>query len=106
MNQSEHPLDSIRELNLSYMLLAQRLLRDDKATGMYRLGMSAEIADILLNLSPAQIVRIAATQQLLCFFRFKDYTILSSLTHAAKNADVVPAHAAIVLAGQPAEVFA
>jgi flagellar transcriptional activator FlhD len=106
MNQSEHPLDSIRELNLSYMLLAQRLLREDKAIGMYRLGISAEVADILESLSPAQIVKIAATQHLLCFFRFKDYTILSSLTHAAKNADVIPAHAAIVLAAQPVEAFA
>ncbi|MGV2287130.1 flagellar transcriptional regulator FlhD [Trinickia sp. YCB016] len=106
MNDIENPLDLIRELNLSYMLLAQRLLREDKAIGMYRLGISAEVADILQNLSPAQIVKIAATQHLLCFFRFKDYSILASLTHAAKNADVIPAHAAIVLAAQPAEVFA
>jgi flagellar transcriptional activator FlhD len=106
MNADAQPLDGIHELNLSYLLLAQQLLREDKAVGMFRLGVSAEIAEILVSLSPAQIAKLAAARQLLCAFRFKDDAILSALTHTAKRAAVVPAHAALVLAGQPAEAFA
>ncbi len=33
-------LESIREINLSYLMLAQRLLREDRPAGMFRLGLS------------------------------------------------------------------
>jgi flagellar transcriptional activator FlhD len=42
----------------------------------------------------------------LCFFRFNDHAMLSALTQTTKHAAVAPTHAAILLAGQPAEQFA
>jgi len=36
---------------------------------MFRLGLSAELADLLAGLTLAQIVKLAASDQLLCFFR-------------------------------------
>lgn len=40
--QSNHDIPTeIRELNMSYLLLAQRMLREDRDTGMFRLGISA-----------------------------------------------------------------
>lgn len=105
MNTSDTP-DAIRELNLSYILLAQRLLREDKAVGMFRLGLSSEMADILKDLSLAQIVKLASSEQLLCLFRFNDHAVLSALTHTARHVEVAPTHAAILLASQPAEQFA
>jgi flagellar transcriptional activator FlhD len=99
-------LDSIREINLSYILLAQRLLRENRAIGMFRLGLSAELADLLAALTLAQVVKLAASDQLLCFFRFNDHSMLSALTQPAKHAEIGPTHAAILLAGQPAEQFA
>jgi flagellar transcriptional activator FlhD len=98
-------LDSIREINLSYIMLAQRMLRDDRAIGMFRLGLSKELADLLSGLTLAQVVKLAASDQLLCFFRFNDHTMLAALTSPAKHADIAPTHAAILLAGQPAEQF-
>ncbi|MEM5437607.1 flagellar transcriptional regulator FlhD [Paraburkholderia sp. CNPSo 3157] len=106
MDRSSETLDSIREINLSYIMLAQRMLREDKAVGMFRLGLSSELADILAGLSLAQIVKLASSDQLLCFFRFNDHTMLSALTHTSRNAEVASTHAAILLAGQPAEQFA
>ncbi|MFP3624382.1 flagellar transcriptional regulator FlhD, partial [Burkholderia sp. SIMBA_051] len=44
MDRSSETLDSIREINLSYIMLAQRMLREDKAVGMFRLGLSSELA--------------------------------------------------------------
>ena len=74
-------LADIREVNLSYLLLAQRMLRDDYTASMFRLGFSNEVADILMRLSPAQLVKLASSSSLLCRFRFDDYSLLSALTH-------------------------
>ena len=106
MDRSSETLDSIREINLSYIMLAQRMLREDKPVGMFRLGLSSELADLLAGLSLAQIVKLASSDQLLCFFRFNDHSMLSALTHTAKNAEVALTHAAILLAGQPTEQYA
>jgi flagellar transcriptional activator FlhD len=43
----------IADLNLTYLLLAQKLLREDKASAMLRLGLSAEMADLLIGMSLA-----------------------------------------------------
>lgn len=106
MDRSSETRESIREINLSYIMLAQRMLREDKPIGMFRLGLSSELADLLAGLSLAQIVELASSDQLLCFFRFNDHTMLSALTQTSKHAEVSPTHAAILLAGQPAEQFA
>lgn len=106
MDRRSETLDSIREINLSYIMLAQRMLREDKAIGMFRLGLSSQLADLLAGLSLAQCVKLAASDQLLCFFRFNDHTMLAALTQTAKNADVAATHTAILLASQPAEQFA
>jgi flagellar transcriptional activator FlhD len=105
MNQSSNTPDFIREINLSYIMLAQRMLREDKAIGMFRLGLSTEIADLLGQLTLAQCVNLASSDQLLCGFRFNDHAMLGALTRTAKNTDVAATHAAILLAGQPAEQF-
>ncbi|WJF92180.1 flagellar transcriptional regulator FlhD [Paraburkholderia bonniea] len=106
MDRSSETLDSIREINLSYVMLAQRMLREDKAVGMFRLGLSGELADLLAGLTLAQCVKLASSGQLLCFFRFTDHTMLAALTQATRHAEVTPTHAAILLAGQHAEQFA
>jgi flagellar transcriptional activator FlhD len=106
MDRSSETRESIREINLSYIMLAQRMLREDKAIGMFRLGLSSQLADLLAGLSLAQIVKLASSDQLLCFFRFNDHAMLSALTQTTKHAEVSPTHAAILLAGQPAEQFA
>jgi flagellar transcriptional activator FlhD len=106
MDRSSETRDSIREINLSYIMLAQRMLREDKAIGMFRLGLSSELADLLTSLSLAQVVKLASSDQLLCFFRFNDHAMLSALTQSPKHTEVAPTHAAILLAGQPAEQFA
>ena len=44
---SNQILDEIRDINLSYMLLAKQMLREDRVSAMYRLGINQDIADIL-----------------------------------------------------------
>jgi len=103
MSHSSETLDEIQEVNQSYLLLAQRLLREDRATGMARMGVSAPLADLLADLTLAQTGKLAASNQLLCRFRFDDHAVLSML---ADKADAhVPAHphAALVTASQPVQ---
>ena len=83
-------LESIREINLSYLSLAQRLLRTDRAGGMERLGLSTQVADVLADLSGPQLIKLAACSQLLCFFRFNDRAMLSTLAVPAAPGVRVP----------------
>ncbi|MBG6070500.1 MULTISPECIES: flagellar transcriptional regulator FlhD [unclassified Polaromonas] len=92
--------NEIGDLNLTYLLLAQRLVREDVPTAMFRLGLSREVADLLGNLSLSQIVKLAASSLFLCRLRFDDHPVLSALTQDGKNLALQQAHAAILLSGQ------
>lgn len=72
-------IDDIREVNLSYLMLAQRMLRENLASGMFRLGMGPDSAEILLSLSPAQMIKLASTNSVLCGFRLDDARLLGAL---------------------------
>ena len=43
----------IRELNLAYLMLAQQMLRSDRATALFRLGIGDELADVIESMSAA-----------------------------------------------------
>ena len=75
----------IRDANLSYLMLAQQMIRQDKPTAIFRLGISAEIADLIEGLSNAQIMKLAATNMMLTRFRFDDGAILGMLTNYNKD---------------------
>jgi len=79
-------LSDIKQVNLSFLLLAQRLLREDRTAGMRRMGLSERLADVLAGLSLAQTARLAASDQMLCRFRFDDHAILSSLADKGQTA--------------------
>lgn len=65
-------LKHIYDINLSYLLLAQRLISQDKASAMFRLGINEEMATMLGGLTLPQMVKLAETNQLVCQFRFDD----------------------------------
>ncbi len=99
-------LDEIRDINLSYLLLAKQMLHDDRVSAMYRLGINQDIADILDRLSSAQLIKMAASNMLLCRFRFDDRLIADMLSNDSRDQSVTKSHAAILMAGKPAEAIA
>ena len=107
---SEQLLAEIREANLTYLMLAQNLLRKDRAEALYRLGLTEEAADLLGMLSTAQLLKIASTNMLLCRFRVDDDLVWNLLTsHNVKkvdNATTTQLHASILMAGKFAESMA
>jgi len=97
--------EEIQETNLSYMLLAQQMIRDDKASAIFRLGVSEELADLMVGLSSAQLLKMAASNMLLCCFRFDERLLLNMVTDHYKDRMMSQAHATILMAGQPAEAL-
>jgi flagellar transcriptional activator FlhD len=93
----------IRDANLSYLMLAQQMIRSDKAAAIFRLGIGNEIADLIESLSNAQILKLASTNMMLARFRFDDGAILGMLTNYNKDRELAHSHAAILMACQPVE---
>ncbi len=93
----------IRDANLSYLMLAQQMIRSDRVTAIFRLGIAAEIADLIEGMSNAQILKLASGNMMLARFRFDDSAILSMLTNYNKDRVLGLSHAAILMAGQAVE---
>ena len=106
---NDQMLNEIREANTTYLMLAQSLIRQDKAEALYRLGMSEESADLIAGLSPAQILKIASGNMLLCRFRVDDdivWNLLTNHTTSKVNNDATTRlHASILMSGRFAEAM-
>ena len=96
--KTEQLIEEIREANMSYLILAQHLIRNDKVEALFRLGVSEEVADIIDSLSTAQILKIAASNMLMCRFRFDDDVVWRLLTSHSRDRGVAGTHAAILMA--------
>lgn len=99
-------IETIREINLSYLMLAQHMLNEDYAEGLFKLGLSSQIADLVHTLTPAQTIKLSQSDDIVCDFRFDDAAMLTALTSAEKGLDATATHMAILLAAQPARQFA
>jgi flagellar transcriptional activator FlhD len=99
----------IRDANLTYLMLAQNLIRKDKVEALFRLGISEESAVLIATLSPAQILKIASGTMLLCRFRIDDDVVWNLLTnHTVSKVDndaTTKLHASILMAGRFAEAM-
>ena len=102
-------LAEIREANLTYLMLAQTLIRQDKAEAQFRLGLSEEAAELIRVLSPAQIMKIASGNMLLCRLRVDDDMVWQLLTnHTVSKVDndgTTKLHASILMAGRYSEAI-
>jgi flagellar transcriptional activator FlhD len=103
---SEQILAEIREANLSYLMLAQSLVRIDREQALFRLGVSEETATLIGALTPAQMMKIATGNTLLCRFRMDDDMVWNLLTNHGKGAandGMSRLHASILMAGRHQE---
>ena len=103
---TEQILAEIREANLSYLMLAQSLIRADRDQALFRLGVSESSAELIAALTPAQMMKIAAGNTLLCRMRCDDdlvWSLLTSHGKAAANDGVSRLHASILMAGRHQE---
>ncbi len=104
--KSEQVLAEIREANLSYLMLAQSLIRSDRDQALFRLGVSEDTASLIGALTPSQMMKIAGGNTLLCRFRMDDdlvWSLLTSHGKGAANDSVNRLHASILMAGRHQE---
>ncbi len=106
---NEQMLTDIRDANMTYLMLAQNMIRQDKPAALFRLGISEESADLIGALSPAQILKIASGNMLLCRFRVDDDMVWNLLTnHSVNKVDndaTTKLHASILMAGRYSETM-
>ena len=102
----EQVLAEIREANLSYLMLAQSLIRTDQEQALFRLGVNEDTAKLIDQLTPAQMMKMSVGNTLLCRFRMDDDVVWNLLTSHGKgsaNEGVSRLHASILMAGRHQE---
>lgn len=95
--QEDDILKCIHHLNLSTLLLSQRMIEKDKVMAMYRLGIDEKTADILSNLSASQMLVLSETNQLTFQFRFENSAMMEKLTEESRVSDIKQMHTGILL---------
>jgi flagellar transcriptional activator FlhD len=99
----------IRDANLSYLILAQRLIRADRAQALYRLGISEDVAGLIEALTPSQMIKVASGNTLMCRFRFDEEMIWGLLADqgsargVGEEGNASRLHASILMAGRYSE---
>ncbi|URQ60859.1 flagellar transcriptional regulator FlhD [Pantoea alhagi] len=96
-SDSNDQLQSIHDLNLTYLVLAQRLIREDKFAAGFRLGLDSTILDTLSELTLPQLIKMASTSQLICRLRVDDKEMIDCLTKASRIDALQQIHTGIIL---------
>jgi flagellar transcriptional activator FlhD len=94
--------DEVQTFNLSYLLLAQKLLREDRLSAKYRLHWDDEVADLVLGLGTEQLVTLSSSSQVLTALAL-DAHQLTILTSNVRAPDQSSLHAAILLSNLDAK---
>ncbi|MDI5922831.1 flagellar transcriptional regulator FlhD [Halomonas sp. LR5S13] len=95
-------VDEIHELNLAYLLLAQRLINEDRGSAKFRLKINDEMADLIQELNARQLTRLSRVNQLLCHFGHDSAEHLRQLTHNPREQGLAQFHASLLMASRPA----
>lgn len=92
----------IRELNIAYLMLAQKMLGSDRETAMFRLGISNALADFIMGLSATKLVKMADSPVLVPRFRFDDEQLARLMAGEGRDETASILHSAIITAGRSA----
>jgi flagellar transcriptional activator FlhD len=90
-------LNAIQEQNLSYLLLAQKLLADDRKTAMFRLHYDESMADLIGGMTIGQLLTISSSSQLLCGLSLNDADKLKTILFNERSSSLVKLHMAMML---------
>lgn len=90
-------LQSIHNVNLSYLLLVQRLIRDDKYLAGFRLGLNDATIDMIKDLSLPQLIKLSSIGQLICRLRLDNEDVIECLTKDSRIDALQRIHTGIIL---------
>lgn len=91
-------LDEIQDINLTYLLLAQRMLKEDYATALFRLKLDEPMAEVIASLSAKQLGQLSRTNQLLFRLGFDSAEQVKKITHNRREQGLGQTHAALLMA--------
>ncbi|HEX4916582.1 MAG TPA: flagellar transcriptional regulator FlhD [Limnobacter sp.] len=89
-------LSDLRDLNLNFLLLAQKMLLDNRLTAKSQLGLSDAVADRLLAMGTTELLQLANSSMSLCTLRFDDAQLLTTATQAHSDPRIGGLHASIL----------
>src|SRR4030066_344527 len=95
--------EGIRDINLTYLMRAQQMIKKDKPAAIFRLGISRDMVEAIGNLTPAQIVKMAASNMLLCRFRFDENLLLNLVSDYSRDRMMSQTHAIPAVIGHQIE---
>jgi len=95
--EQDDNVQTINDLNLSYLLLAQSLIKEDKEAARFRLGLTETLMESLKNLSVPQLVKLASTNQLICQLRINSEAVIDFLTKDSRIDALQHVHTGIIL---------
>ncbi|EWG67296.1 Flagellar transcriptional regulator FlhD [Enterobacter sp. DC4] len=97
VTEFDKQVQGIHDMNLSYLLLAQRLIQEDKFSAGFRLGLNESTIDILKDLSFSQLIKLSSASQLICRLRIDDEMVLDCLTRDSRIDALQRIHTGIIL---------
>ncbi|XTZ39327.1 flagellar transcriptional regulator FlhD [Salmonella enterica] len=96
----DETIQCIRDMNLSYLLLAQRLIQQDKFAAAVRLGLNESTVDILKDLTLPQLIKLSSTGQLICQLRIDNEIVKDYLTKDPRMDALHRIHNGMVLSAE------
>ncbi|MBW7657036.1 flagellar transcriptional regulator FlhD [Hydrogenophilus thermoluteolus] len=93
--------EEIRELNLNFLILAQRMAHDNVAAAAVKLGVAEEDLRWLQTLSPAKLVRLAQGAMLVPQFRFDGALLKQLAGDVGRDEAAAQLHALILAQKKP-----
>lgn len=92
-------LGEIQDTNLAYLMLAQRLLKEDYVTAQFRLKLDDEMADMLMSMSTKQLGRLARTNQFLFRMCLDSAEQVGYVFTDKPDSPMTQTHAALLMSG-------
>ncbi|MBB4865405.1 flagellar transcriptional activator FlhD [Pseudomonas nitritireducens] len=90
----------IQELNLTYLWLAQKALKEDRAAAGVMLGLPNSVLDVIEGMTTAQCIELASNASFLMRSAFTSGTQLSRILNQPRDHGNTRLHAAIALASE------
>ncbi len=98
MSDFNEDLAEIQDLNLTYLLIAQRLLKADYTMALMRLKIDDAMGSLLLSLSTKQLGQLARNNQFLFRLCLEDADQVSQLVSNDRDQGMGRIHASLLMA--------
>lgn len=88
---------AVHDVNLSYLLLAQQMIREDRCSAGFRLGLDDKTMEHVASLSLPQIMKLSSSSQFICRLRIDSDMVMSCITKDSRIDAVQHIHTGIIL---------